>query len=67
MLAGSWYQCYSIRLSERWCGYLIMNLEMKNKKFEEEYEREFWSGLKLFAWIVGTWVFFGVIMLLIFL
>ena len=44
---------------------------MKNKKeidrFVEEYKREFWSGLKLFAWIVGTWVFFGVIMLLIFL
>lgn len=44
---------------------------MMNKKeierFEKEYERDCRSGLKLFAWIVGTWVVFGVIILLIFL
>ena len=44
---------------------------MKTKKeierFEEEYECECRSGLKLFAWIVGTWVLFGVILLLIFI
>lgn len=36
------------------------------ERFEKEYERDCKSGLKLFAWIVGTWVIFGVIILLIF-
>ena len=44
---------------------------MRNKneieRFEEDYKRECRSGLKLFAWIVGTWTFLGVIILLIFL
>ena len=44
---------------------------MRNKKeierFEEDYRRECYSGLKLFAWIIGTWIFFGAIILLIFL
>ena len=44
---------------------------MKTKKeierFEEEYERECKSGLKLFAFIVSTWVLFGIIMVLIFI
>jgi len=42
-----------------------------NKKeiecFEKEYERDCKSGLKLFAWIVGTWVVFGVILIFIFI
>ena len=37
------------------------------ERFEKEYERDCRSGLKLFAWIICTWVFFGVIILLIFL
>ena len=37
------------------------------ERFEKEYERDCRSGLKLFAWIVGTWVLFGAIMLLIFI
>ena len=45
--------------------------KMMNKKeierFEKEYKRECKSGLKLFAFIVTTWVIFGVIILLIFL
>ena len=44
---------------------------MMNKKeiecFIEEYKTECKSGLKLFAWIIGTWVLFGAIMLLIFI
>jgi hypothetical protein len=44
---------------------------MMNKKeierFEKDYKTECKSGLKLFAWIVGTWVLFGIIILLIFL
>ena len=42
---------------------------MKNKKerFVEEYKLECKSGLKLFAFIIGTWVIFGIIILLIFL
>lgn len=43
---------------------------MNNKeieRFEKEYERDCKSGLKLFSWIVGTWVIFGFIILLIFL
>ena len=42
-------------------------MKTKKERFEEEYERECRSGLKLFAWIVGTWVLFGVILLLIFI
>lgn len=41
--------------------------EQEKKDFVEEYKLECRNGLKLFAWIVGTWVLFGVIMLLIFL
>ena len=37
------------------------------ERFEKEYELECKSGLKLFAWIVGTWVIFGAIILLTFL
>lgn len=37
------------------------------ERFEKEYERECKSGLKLFAWIVGTWVIFGVILIFIFI
>ena len=44
---------------------------MKTKKeierFVEDYKLECRSGLKLFAWIVVTWVLFGVILLLIFI
>ena len=44
---------------------------MKTKKeierFEEDYKLECKSGLKLFAWIVGTWTLFGTIILIIFL
>ena len=39
--------------------------EQEKKDLEEEYKMDCRSGLKLFAWIVGTWVIFGVIMLLI--
>jgi len=45
--------------------------KMMNKKeierFEKDYKIECKSGLKLFAFIVTTWVIFGVIILLIFL
>ena len=44
-----------------------MKTKNEIERFEEDYRRECRSGLKLFAWIVGTWVFFGVIILLIFL
>ena len=42
---------------------------MKTEKdhFIEDYKKDCKSGLKLFAWIVWTWVIFGVIILLIFL
>ena len=36
------------------------------ERFEKEYERDCKSGLKLFAWIVGTWVIYCVIIVLIF-
>ena len=42
-------------------------MKTKKERFEEEYERECRSGLKLFAFIIGTWTFFGAIILLIFL
>ena len=42
-------------------------MKTNKERFVEEYKRECRSGLKLFAWIVGTWVLFGVIILLIFL
>ena len=45
----------------------MINREKEIERFEKEYERDCKSGLKLFAWIVGTWVIFGVIILLIFL
>ncbi len=44
---------------------------MMNKKeierFIEEYKRECKSGLKLLAFIIGTWVVFGVILIFIFI
>ena len=44
---------------------------MKTKKeierFIEDYKIECRSGLKLFAFIIATWILFGVIILLIFL
>ena len=42
-------------------------MKNENERFEENYRRECISGLKLFAWIAGTWTFFGIIILLIFL
>ena len=44
-----------------------MNRDKKKERFIEEYKMECRSGLKLFAWIICTWVIFGVIILLIFL
>ena len=41
-------------------------MKTKKERFVEDYKLECKSGLKLFAFIVATWVFFGVIMVLIF-
>ena len=42
-------------------------MKTKKERFIEEYKLECKSGLKLFAFIIGTWVIFGVIILLIFI
>ena len=41
-------------------------MKTKKEQFIEDYKMECKSGLKLFAFIVATWVLFGVIMVLIF-
>ena len=42
-------------------------MKTEKERFVEDYKKECRSGLKLFAFIVGTWILFGVIMMLIFL
>ena len=42
-------------------------MKTKKKQFIEDYKMECKSGLKLFAFIVATWVLFGVILVLLFL
>ena len=42
-------------------------MKTEKERFIEDYKKECISGLKLFAFIIATWVLFGVIMVLIFL
>ena len=44
-----------------------MKTKNEIERFEEDYKRECKDGLKLFAWITGTWILFGIILLLIFI
>lgn len=45
----------------------MKNRDKERERFIEEYKKECKSGLKLLAWIIGTWFIFGIILLLIFL